>query len=305
MRETIKLTICIILLSGPGQIIWGQKAYPPEIECDREFNFKTVNDTELKLWVFLPPKHRVEDSSAAIVFFFGGGWRSGNPSQFTRHSEYLAARGMVAMVSDYRVASRHGVLANACVSDAKSAIRWVRQHASELGVDPDRIAAGGGSAGGHLALATATLPGFDEPGENPDISSKPDALVLFNPAVILAPVEGSDDKFADKLENLKGRLGTDPESISPYHHITPGLPPVIIFHGEADTTVPFETVSMFTREMKRAGNNCTLVGFKGESHGFFNYGRDNNGSFVSTVHRMDNFLVSLGYLTHPPELFEQ
>jgi len=305
MRITIKLIFFIILLSVPVQIVSGQKGYPPEIKCDREFIFKTVNDTELKLWVFLPPKHRAEDSSPAIVFFFGGGWSSGSPSQFTRQCEYLAARGMVAMVADYRVASRNDVLANACVSDAKSAIRWVRQHASELGVDPDRIAAGGGSAGGHIALATATLPGFDEPGENPDISSKPDALVLFNPVVILAPVEGSEDKFEDKFEGLKGRLGTDPDSISPYHHVIPGLPPAIIFHGEADTTVPFETVSMFTDKMQQAGNNCTLVGYKGESHGFFNYGRKNNGSYVSTVNQMDGFLVSLGYLDPLPEISEK
>jgi len=305
MKKTIEIITCIIILSVSGQIVRGQKVYPPEIECDREFIYKNAGEVELKLWAFYPAKHRSGDKSATIVFFFGGGWRSGTPSQFTSHCEYLAARGMVAMVADYRVASRHGVKANACVSDAKSAIRWVRQHASELGVDPKRIAAGGGSAGGHLAVATATLPGFDEPGENPDISSKPDALVLFNPGVILAPVEGTGDKFAEKFENLKGRLGTDPESISPYHNITSGLPPMIIFHGDADTTIAFESVSMFTHKMKKAGNHCTLVGYKGESHGFFNYGRSNNGSYVSTVHRMDSFLVGLEYLAPPPEVFEQ
>jgi acetyl esterase/lipase len=73
---------------------------------------------------------------------------------------------MVAMVADYRVKSRNNVTANKCVADAKSAIRWVREHASELGVDPNKIAAGGGSAGGHLAAATATLSKFDEANEN-------------------------------------------------------------------------------------------------------------------------------------------
>ena len=124
-------------------------------------------------------KHK--DQRPAVVFFFGGGWNGGSPSQFAPHCEYLASRGMVAMTADYRVKSRQGTTPFDCVEDGKSAIRYVRQHAKELGVDPKKIAAGGGSAGGHVAAATGTVRGMDEKNEDSGISSKPDALILFNP----------------------------------------------------------------------------------------------------------------------------
>lgn len=279
----------------------GQKNYPPEIECDRVATYKSTEQADLELWIFTPPGHRPERQAPAIVFFFGGGWNGGSPEQFVRHCEYLAARGMVAMVADYRVASRHQVKAHSCVSDAKSALRWIRQHAGELGVDPDRIAAGGGSAGGHLAAATATLGKYDEPDEDLRISSRPDALVLFNPAVVLSPIGLETPEHTKKLENLRNRLGAEPKDMSPYHNITAGIAPAIIFHGTADKTVPFASVEAFTEQMIKIGNKCTLAAYEDEGHGFFNYGKKDNGAFVSTVALLDDFLVKLGWLTALPE----
>lgn len=302
-----KLTLSFLFSMGLLIInsgVNGQKNYPPEISLSKKVIYKTVGDVQLNLWIFNPPKHQADEKTPAIVFFFGGGWKNGNPNQFEKHCEYLSARGMVAIVADYRVFSRHGVLANKCVSDAKSAIRWVREHSSELGIDPNRIAAGGGSAGGHLAAATATLPKFDEPSENAAVSSKPNALVLFNPALVLAPVENQNLASNEKFIELKQRMGASLKSMSPFHNIKPGMPPTIIFHGMADTTVPFITARLFTEKMKRLGNNCKLVGYKDESHGFFNFGKNSNGAFIDSVYRMDKFLVSLGYLVPPPEAVE-
>src|SRR6185436_11894787 len=141
-------------------------SYPPEFSGAQTVTYKTVGETKLALYVFNPEGHKASDTRPAIVFFFGGGWTSGSPAQFEQQCRYLASRGMVAMTADYRVASRHQVKAAQCVADAKSAIRYVRAHAKELGVDPKRIAAGGGSAGGHIAGCTGTLPGLDEPGED-------------------------------------------------------------------------------------------------------------------------------------------
>lgn len=281
--------------------VCGQNNYPPAIDCDKEVVYKKVNDTDLKLWIFLPPKHIPNKNVPAIVFFFGGGWKGGSPQQFVKHCEYLSARGMVAMVADYRVASRNDVKAFSCVEDAKSAIRWTRKHAAELGIDPDRIAAGGGSAGGHLAAATATLPQFDTPGENLEISSIPNALVLFNPALVLAPIGKETPEQLTKLEGLEERLGAKPEDMSPYHHIEPGDPPAIIFHGTEDKTVPFVTAQEFTNKMKALGNECILAAYEDEPHGFFNFGKKSNGPFISTVAMMDKFLVELGWLPPLPE----
>jgi acetyl esterase/lipase len=200
---------------------------------------------------------------------------------------------MVTVTADYRVASRNGVRANSCVADAKSAIRWLRVNSERLGIDPDRIVASGGSAGGHLAVSTALLPGFDEPGEDQAISSVPNALVLFNPAVMLAPMEGRN---WPRLAELGERLGTDAESISPIHHVSKGLPPAIIFHGKADQTIPYWSVEFFTERMKEAGNDCTLVGYEGKGHGFFNYCIGDGEAFVSTMRTTEEFLRRLGYL---------
>jgi acetyl esterase len=279
----------------------GQYNYPPQNENIKRMVYKDVDGLSLNLWLFNPPNHEKTNNKPAIVFFFGGGWQIGNPSQFIEHCKYLAGRGMVAMVADYRVKQRHNVLANKCVFDAKSAIRWIREHASELGIDQNRIIAGGGSAGGHLAASTGILPNFDEPNENSYISSKPNALVLFNPALVLATVD--DDKIISekKADEFKQLMGVEPIQISPYHHIKSGLPPTIIFHGTDDSKVPFNTIEIFQKKMKESGNICVLVAYEGEEHGFFNYGRDNNSAFIDSVNKLDKFLVKLGYIKAPPE----
>ena len=299
--KTISLVtiICCFSLIFEAQ---GQREYPPHIDGAEEITYKTVDGTKLNLWVFNPEKHKSTDSAPAIIFFFGGGWNAGSPTQFVKHCEYLSARGMVAIVADYRVKNRHGVPAKDCVSDAKSAIRWVRENASELGIDSNRIAAGGGSAGGHLAAACATLPKFDDENENKSISSKPNALVLFNPVLIIPQTDYKKEETNEETNGLEKRLGTKPVNMSPYHNMVGKLPPTIIFHGTDDKGVPFITVELFTKRMHEFGNKCTLVAYQGEPHGFFNYGKKSNAIFVDTVHRMDEFLVSLGYLKAPPEI---
>lgn len=279
----------------------GQRYYPPQINGAEMITYKTMNETKLNLWVFKPENHKAKDNVPAIVFFFGGGWNAGSPSQFVNHCEYLSARGMVAIVADYRVKSRHDVPAKECVTDAKSAIRWIRKNASHLGIDGNRIAAGGGSAGGHLAASCAILHEFDDENEDESVSSKPNALVLFNPALVIAPAEQIKLDWNKEMEAFEKRMGTKPQKISPYHNLTGNLPPTIIFHGTADKTVPFATVELFAKRMHELGNICTLVAYQGEGHGFFNYGKNFNAVYVDTVHKMDKFLVSLGYLKAPAE----
>jgi acetyl esterase/lipase len=274
--------------------------YPPVLPGARVAVYKTVDDVELRVWIFEPDAPGPGERRPAIVFFFGGGWQRGNPAQFEAHCRYLAARGMVAMTADYRVDTRHGVKPHTCVADAKSAVRWIRANAAHLSVDPDRIAAGGGSAGGHLAAATATLPAYDDPQDDRSISARPDALVLFNPALVLASIPGTFEMPRARIVKLADRLGVEPASLSPYRHVTPDVPPAIIFHGTADATVPYETAALFAEAMRDHDNRCELVGYQGCGHGFFNVGRDHNGPFVDTVHRMDGFLTSLGYLVPPP-----
>lgn len=290
-----RLSLVVALFSFSS--LFAATVYPPQFEDARSETYKTAGRTQLALHVF-EPASGPKTNRPAIVFFFGGGWAGGSPAQFEPQCRHFASRGMVAIAADYRVASRHQAKLTDCVADAKSALRYVRAHAERLGIDPRRIAAGGGSAGGHLAAATATVPGFDAPGEDTQISAVPDALVLFNPVLVLAALPGLDLAGAGTRLPAE-RLGTAPENLSPAHHVKAGAPPTIIFHGKADTTVPYVTAEAFTRLMQAAGNRCELVGAEGKEHGFFNYGRGDGSSYRDTLARADAFLVSLGWLKAP------
>lgn len=270
------------------------KKHPPQFEGAEERVYKQVGDVELMAWIFTPEEHKSTDARPGIVFFFGGGWRSGSPAQFEQHCRYLAARGMVAITVDYRVSSRHKSQAADSVEDAQDAIRWIRNNSQELGINSEQIVASGGSAGGHLAACCGLMGDDKDP-----TSSIPNAMVLFNPAVVLAPVEGeANSKLTpEKLKELEARMGVPPKELSPYHQLPKKTGPCLIFHGEADTTVPFRSVELFESAMKEAGNHCELKGFEDEGHGFFNYGRKGNAAFRATVRMMDEFLVELGYLT--------
>lgn len=270
--------------------------HPPEIPGTRTEVYKTIGDVKLNIYIFEPEGLKPGDQRPAAVFYFGGGWRNGTPKQFEHQSKYLASRGFVAFSADYRVLSRHQTPAVKCVMDGKSAIRWIRQNAHRLGIDPNRIVAGGGSAGGHVAASTGVIPGLEEIGEDFSVSSKPNAMVLFNPALVLASVPGIRQVSQDRIAALEERMGVKPDQLSPYHHIVTGLPPTLIFHGKADTTVPFETADVFTKAMQEASNRCELASFEGQAHGFFNFGRGNNKAFRETMKQTDKFLQSLGYL---------
>ncbi len=299
------LVAMVLLLTFGTDSLKAQRSYPPEMAGTTSEVYRAVGDLELKMYLCNPEGHTADDQRPAIVFFFGGGWRAGSPQQFLPHCRYLAERGMVVAVADYRVASRHGVTADECVKDAKSAVRWLRANADKLGIDPNRIAAGGGSAGGHLAAATATLPGHDPDPEG--ASAKPNALVLFNPATVLAPVDGDPlptEEQRERFGALTERFGAPPESMSPYHHLRAGLPPTIVFHGTADETVAHSTAVRFCDGLRAHKARCDLVSYNGAGHGFFNFGRgegdERNKMYEDTVRRMDGFLYSLEWLDPRP-----
>jgi acetyl esterase len=294
MVRTIAALALISLVASPAL---AQRAYPPTFdESVKEHVYKTAGDVDLKLYLFEPQDHKPSAKRPAIVFFFGGGWANGSPQQFEEQCRYLASRGMVAITADYRVASRHQVKAVDCVRDAKSAIRWVRAHAAELGVDPDRIVAAGGSAGGHIAACTGFVKEFDEANEDQTVSSRPNALVLYN------PVASFDRSLADandpRIIGLQFRLGVTPEEISPAHHVAEKAPPTLILVGSEDFLIA--GVHQLVDKMKAAGNRCDLDLYEGRAHGFFNQRGKGNADFLKTTQSVDRFLKSLGYLEGEP-----
>ena len=136
----------------------------------------------------------------------------------------------------------------------------------------------------------------------------PNALVLFNPATVLAPVDGDPMPTEEELERfaaLEERFGAPAESMSPFHHLRAGLPPTILFHGQADETVPHSTADRFCRGLRDHKNRCDFVSYHDQGHGFFNFGRGEDGEnrnkwYDDTVSRMDGFLYSLEWLDPKP-----
>ena len=254
----------------------------------RSETYKNASDTDLKVFIFEPEGHKSGDSRPAVVFFFGGGWNGGTPSQFYPHCAHLASNGIVAMAADYRVKSRQGTSPFKCVEDGKSVVRWIRQNACKLGIDPNRVAAGGGSAGGHVAAATGNVPKLDAEDEDKNISSKPDALLLFNPVY-------------DNGPNGYGHSRVQPnwKDICPMHNIRKGAPPTVVFLGSQDKLIPVSTAEAYDKKMEEAGSRCETHIYEGASHGFFNFGRkgkDGTDYYADTVTKMDKFLLSLGWL---------
>jgi len=272
------------------------EVWPEEIPGAEKVVYKSIGDEHLHLFVFRP----ATDSRAApgIVFFFGGGWKNGSPSQFERHCRYLASRGMVAMTAEYRVEDRHRSKAKDSVQDAKSAVRWIRANSRKLGVDPQRLAASGASAGGHIAACAGMKVGAttEDPGQ-----AVPNALVLFNPTCVLASANGREDFLAEqyKPEHM-ARIGVPAQQLSVWHHVKPGCPPLLVMHGAADHAVPIWTATSFVEKMKRAGNHAEIVVYLGEDHGFFNYGEKDNTMFFATLRATDRFLAKLGWIQGAP-----
>jgi len=295
MTRQLIATVVVIGLMSSAQAAQakGKKKMPKPVRAGaKPFVYKTVGEQELTLYVTTPEDHQSTEKRAAIVFFHGGGWVGGAPGQFTEHSKHLAARGMVTVQAQYRLLDREKPdTPEVCIQDAKSAMRWVRSHAEELGIDPDRIAAGGGSAGGHLAAAVTLLDGVNDPLDDLSISPKANAMVLFNPVY---------NNGSGKEGWGQKRVGDRFKEFSPAHNIREGAPPNLVFLGTNDKLIPVATAEKFRADMQNVGSRSELVLFEGEGHGFFNYGKKGGEPYRKTIVAMDKFLVSLGYLASTP-----
>lgn len=251
--------------------------------------YKQVDTTKLFLEVY-PAKYKSNNTtSPGIVFFFGGGWTGGTPSQFKPHAEYLSARGIHCFLADYRVASRNQTTPFEAVADAKSAMRFLKVHAKDFDLDPDQIVAAGGSAGGHLAAATALISDFNDPADDLSISPVPAALMLFNPVIDNGPGGYGYNRIGDQYK-----------AFSPLHNIEKGAPPTVFFLGTNDRLIPVETAKYYQKVMEKVGSRCELYLYEGQKHGFFNL--KNKAYYNTTVLAADDFLQSLGLLSRLPKI---
>ena len=243
--------------------------------------YKTIDGVPLEAHIFPPAGHAATDARPVFIFFHGGGWFEGQPENGYSLCRHFAALGMVAIAFEYRLSDSEQITPVECMQDARSAIRWTRQHAGKLGIDPQRIVATGGSASGHLALSTAILAGSDEPGEDLSISAVPNAMVVWS-----APVELNQDTWFAQILDDRATLA----ACSPAQNVQSGLPPMALLHGTADETVPYWTVEAFVDDMQAAGNRCELTSYEDGGHLFH---QSNRTHFLDTI---ETFLISLDYI---------
>lgn len=252
-----------------------------------QIRYKQNDTTSLFMEVYHPEAIDTTIKSTAIVFFFGGGWNGGSINQFKPHAKYFSKRGAVCFLVDYRVKNRQQTTPFESLKDAKSAIRYIREHGDKFNIDTLKIIAAGGSAGGHLAAATALIDDYNEDSDDMSISCKPNALLLFNPVIDNGPGGYGYDRIGDAYK-----------SFSPLHNIKSDAPPTILFLGTNDNLIPVETVKYYQTVMHKIERRCELHLYEGEAHGFFNY--KNFEYYKKTISESDKFLQSLGYLKKEP-----
>lgn len=215
-------------------------------------------ENAMLLHIVKPEDWKPGDKRSALVHFFGGGWVKGSPDKSIGWARSLAKRGMVGIAPDYRVKDRFGTTPYEAVADARAAFRWVQENAEKLGIDPDRIAVSGSSAGGHLALWTAIAhsPYGSSPEEAP--LGPPAALILFSPV----------SNTSKGLGYAAKRFGENGLSVSSIDQLDPQMPPLLLFHGDADTVVPQAQSIALDAKYRATGNQCQFVSIPGGSHSF-------------------------------------
>jgi acetyl esterase len=273
LRNSIFLTF---MLACCSQAAFCQSATSP-----LELTYKQVDSVQLGMKIFYPPSYKKGEHHPTMVFFFGGGWTGGSIAQFELHAKYFANKNMITVLVDYRVKTRHNTTPFESLKDAKSAIRYLRQHAEDLGIDANRIVASGGSAGGHLAAACFTNESLNEPSDDLTISPKPNALVLFNPVI-----DNGKDGYGYE------RIGEAYVTFSPIHNLKKGVPPTIFFLGTNDKLIPVSTAQNFKQKIEALGGRCDLFLFDNQPHGFFN----KEPFLTETIAKTDSFLLSLTYI---------
>jgi acetyl esterase/lipase len=249
---------------------------PDGVEVLRDVVYGAGGGRELKLDVYRPRK-ALERPSPVLVWVHGGAWRAGDKRTGGAHLMPFAARGFFCASVNYRL-TREAVFP-AQIEDCKCAIRYLRAHAREYGLDPDRIGVWGSSAGGHLVAmlgTTGDVAGLEGSGGWADQSSRVQAVCdWYGPSDLLAMADQPSKMNHDNRQSPEGALiggvvKENPEAArraSPVSYVDAGDPPFLIMHGTRDMTVPFGQSEILHAALSRAGVDVTFRPVEGAGHG--------------------------------------
>jgi acetyl esterase len=281
MKTTFALMLFALLTVSSMWVGADTVTDPPE---GKVYVYKETNGVPLEMEIYFPPNwDPTGRKSPGLILFHGGGWGGGSLSAFRYQCHYFASRGLVAATVNYTLAKKQKdqppgeSRKRICIVDAKSAIRWMKKHAEELGIDPRRIITGGGSAGGHISMLATHNPGLNDPNDPPEIDTSVAAYVLFNPAF------ADGDKEDSEVDILQ--------------HLRVDMPAAVVFFGTEDTWKPGWDAAQ--RKLELLGNrNIELQMAPGQAHAFFNKQPWKD----LTVIAADRFLTNLGFLKGQPTL---
>jgi acetyl esterase/lipase len=283
----MKKILLIILMAMICLPAYAQRGDDDNLPKGKVYVYKQANGINREMEIYFPQgKKASQKPVAGIILFHGGGWGGGSREAFSYQCNYFASRGMVAATVTYRLRTKDDRAAmkdgqsskRVCIPDVKSAIRWFKQHAKELGVDPRRIVAGGGSAGGHISLLGTTNPGLNDPNDPKGIDTSVAAYVLFNPALSKSDAKDPDVDF---MQHLKADFG-----------------PAIVFFGSEDKWMVNGWTPAATKMKSLGITSVDMRIAEGESHAFFNKQPWKDITLIAA----DRFLKKLGYIKGEPTL---
>ena len=283
-------TVAWLVLLGATAILVRAEAHrttlPETVSEHADIVYRSVAGREVRLDVYLPTAPRAQGGRPAVVAIHGGGWRGGSKRDMKLMSIQLAEHGYVVVAIDYLLSRPGRSSWPSNFEDTREAVRWVRRHAADYGVDPDRIVALGVSAGGHLASLLGTYPdGPVDPdardrqsapassSSSPsDDSARVQAVVdLYGPADLLGsrpslslPSTPVTLMLGGALEAMPGRY----EAASPIHHVSADDPPMLVIHGRDDRLVPLEQSRALAAALDEAGVAHRLIEVDDAAHGF-------------------------------------
>ncbi|HMB02357.1 MAG TPA: alpha/beta hydrolase [Isosphaeraceae bacterium] len=236
---------------------------PPGIQVSSNLVYHEAGDPVPRLDLYAPRAPEPGAGRPAIIAIHGGGWRGGSKDDYGRSLMRLAEHGYVVAAIDYRLSRPGAPSWPANFEDVREAVRWLRRHAKQYGVDPGRIAALGASAGGHLAALLGTCP---------DDAARVQAVIDFYGPTDLRALYASRKRTTTSLTLLLGgRPDECParyESASPIHHVSADDPPMLLIHGGDDALVPLGQSRALADALARAGVPHRLIVIENARHGF-------------------------------------
>lgn len=257
---------------------------------DKIITYKDLGWKELTMRIYNSKDEG--NSNPCLLFIHGGGWETRAVNQYMHYAWYFSNKGYITAALEYRVFNDSSVVTPQDeIEDAKSAVRYIRENAEELRIDPEKIVVVGMSAGGHLAASTVFIEGFDAPGENTEVSSEPNALMMQNPAIDLSESGWVDGNHL---------LGDDWLKLSPLHHVDSDCNsvPSLLMSGSADNLTPVSGMKEWDLRYHKRGCESYLYIFEGRGHGFGNYAENKSGEghrdFIYSLYLMQNFLAATG-----------